>query len=86
MKEKKSQTQACQEGDFETRITRLQTIVQELENNEVSLTKAMSLFQEGMKLGRDCQKELEQARKQVSIFADGNWQKFVEDEENENGD
>ncbi len=85
MKEKKKR-EVSQDGDFETRLARLQNIVQELENNEVGLTKAMSLFQEGMKLGRDCQKQLEQAHKQVMIYADGNWQKFAENEEYENGD
>lgn len=85
MKEK-GKKEVSQYGNFEMRLARLQAIVQELENNEVGLTKAMSLFQEGMELGRDCQKQLEQVHKQVAIYADGNWQKFAEDEENENGD
>ncbi len=71
------------EKDFETQLALLQKIVRELESEDVPLEKSMRLFKQGMELGRDCQKRLEQARKEVAIYLDGSWQEF---EENEDGD
>ena len=45
-----------------------------LESTELSLDEAMKLFEEGVKLSRDCQKQLEEAEGRVEILlrkADG---------------
>ncbi len=68
------------EKDFESQLALLQKIVRELESEDIALEKSMRLFKQGMELGRDCQKRLEQARKEVAIYLDGNWQEFEEDE------
>ena len=44
--------------DFEKKLKRLEEIVASLENQEHPLEKTVSLFQEGMKLSRDCRKTL----------------------------
>jgi exodeoxyribonuclease VII small subunit len=53
---------------FEECLQRLEKIVQELEQGEVSLEKSLTLFEEGMQLSSDCRKELEEAEGKVEIL------------------
>lgn len=60
--------------DFERSLARLEQVVKKLESPELSLDDAMKLFEEGVKLSRDCQKQLEEAEARVEILlkkADG---------------
>ncbi len=60
--------------DFERSLARLEEVVRRLENANLSLDEAMKLFEEGVELSRDCQKQLEQAEGRVEILlkkADG---------------
>ena len=43
---------------FEENMTRLEEIVNSLENDDVELQKAMKLFEEGLNLVETCDKEL----------------------------
>lgn len=61
-------------GEFEKSLTRLEEVVKRLESTDLSLDEAMKLFEEGVKLSRDCQKQLEDAEGKVEILlkkADG---------------
>lgn len=61
-------------GDFEKSLVRLEEVVKKLESTELSLDEAMKLFEEGVKLSRECQKQLEEAEGRVEILlkkADG---------------
>ena len=61
-------------ADFERSLARLEEIVKRLENANLSLDDAMKLFEEGVDLTRDCQKQLEEAEGRVEILlkkADG---------------
>ena len=61
-------------GDFEKSLSRLEEVVKRLESVDLSLDDAMKLFEEGVKLSRDCQKQLEEAEGRVEILlkkADG---------------
>jgi len=53
---------------FEECLQRLEKIVQQLEQGEVSLEKSLTLFEEGMQLSSDCRKELEQAEGKVEML------------------
>jgi exodeoxyribonuclease VII small subunit len=53
---------------FEESLQRLETIVAELEKGDVSLDRALELFDEGMKLSGSCRKELEEAEGKVEIL------------------
>jgi len=53
---------------FEESLQRLETIVGELEKGDVSLERALELFDEGMKLSGSCRTELEQAEGKVEIL------------------
>jgi exodeoxyribonuclease VII small subunit len=66
--------EAPRKGEFEKSLTRLEEVVKRLEGVELSLDEAMKLFEEGVKLSRDCQKQLEEAEGRVEILlkkADG---------------
>lgn len=54
--------------DFERCLGRLEEIVKRLENANLSLDDAMKLFEEGVSLSRDCQKQLEEAEGRVEIL------------------
>jgi exodeoxyribonuclease VII small subunit len=61
-------------GDFEKSLARLEEVVKRLESADLSLDEAMRLFEEGVKLSRECQKQLEDAEGRVEILlkkADG---------------
>jgi exodeoxyribonuclease VII small subunit len=53
---------------FEESLQRLEKIVAELEKGDVSLDRALELFDEGMKLSGSCRKELEEAEGKVEIL------------------
>lgn len=61
-------------GDFERSLVRLEEVVKRLESTDLSLDEAMKLFEEGVKLSRECQRQLEEAEGRVEILlkkADG---------------
>jgi len=67
-------TEAPQKADFERSLARLEEVVRKLESADLSLDEAMKLFEEGVQLSRDCQKQLEEAEGRVEILlkkADG---------------
>ena len=53
---------------FEECLDRLEKIVGELEKGDVSLDRALELFDEGMKLSGSCRKELEEAEGKAEIL------------------
>ena len=54
--------------EFERSLARLEEIVRKLENTNLSLDEAMRMFEEGVALSRDCQKQLEQAEGRIEIL------------------
>ncbi len=50
---------------FEDALARLETIVRQLEREELSLEETLRLFREGMELYRYCNRSLEEARQTV---------------------
>ena len=65
--------------DFERSLARLEEVVRKLESPQLSLDEAMKLFEEGVALSRECQKQLEEAEGKVEILlkkADGKMEFF----------
>ena len=65
---------APKKPDFERSLARLEEVVRRLESPQLSLDDAMKLFEEGVALSRECQKQLEEAEGRVEILlkkADG---------------
>lgn len=63
-----------QKPDFERCLARLEEVVRKLESPQLSLDDAMKLFEEGVALSGECQKQLEEAEGKVEILlrkADG---------------
>ena len=58
-------------ASFEKQIKKLQTVVDQLEQRELSLEKGLELYKEGLSLSHQCRKKLEQARQEITIFKDG---------------
>jgi exodeoxyribonuclease VII small subunit len=53
---------------FEKNLERLDSIVQQLEDADLPLEKAIQLYEEGMKLSEVCQKQLDEAEGRVEIL------------------
>ena len=51
--------------DFEKKLSRLEEIVQKMEKGDSSLEDSLKLFEEGIKLSRECQSQLTKAEAQV---------------------
>lgn len=51
--------------DFEKKLNRLEEIVHKMEKGEMALDESLKLFEEGVKLSRECHGKLTQAEAQV---------------------
>lgn len=57
---------------FESALTRLEQITDELENGELSLEASLKKFDEGIKLADFCNTKLSEARTKVDILLEKN--------------
>jgi exodeoxyribonuclease VII small subunit len=53
---------------FEAGLQELETIVKEMETGELPLERAITLFEQGMRLSEACRKQLEEAETRVEIL------------------
>ncbi|MES2855117.1 MAG: exodeoxyribonuclease VII small subunit [Bdellovibrionota bacterium] len=62
--------------EFEKKLGRLEEIVEKMENGELTLEDSLKLFEEGVKLSRECNSQLSDAEQKVklllSVDAEGN--------------
>lgn len=56
------------ENTFESSMEELEKIVNELENEELTLDKAVEKFQKGIELSNYCNRLLEDAEKKITIL------------------
>ncbi len=71
---------------FEESMDELEKIVSELESGESSLDDSLKLFEQGMKLSKNCQGMLDRAAQKVTVLLEDSEgkpieEKFVENEE-----
>ena len=59
---------AKKEIEFEPALKKLETIVENLENGELSLEVALKQYEEGVKMADICSKRLNEAEKKVEIL------------------
>ena len=66
---------------FEKKLSRLEEIVKKMEDGELPLDQSLKLFEEGIKITRDCNKELEEAEQTVKklVGVDSQGQPVMED-------
>ena len=74
--------------DFESALKSLEDIVQQLEKGDLSLDRALELFEEGVKVSRFCHSKLDDAERKVETLlkaADGSLAEvpFADDDEKE---
>ena len=62
---------------FEAGLGRLEEIVSELEQGDLTLERALELFEEGMQLSTDCRRQLEEAENKIEILLKKNEGKVV---------
>lgn len=53
---------------FESSLEELERIVRDLEQGELPLEKSLELFEQGVKLSRECQERLNQAERRIEIL------------------
>lgn len=51
--------------DFEKKLSRLEEIVHKMEKGELALDESLKLFEEGVKISRDCHSQLTKAEAHV---------------------
>lgn len=63
------------EKTFETSLAELEQIVAKLEDGDLPLEESLSLFEQGIKLSRECRERLANAERRIEILmkdANGN--------------
>jgi exodeoxyribonuclease VII small subunit len=75
MRTKKAEAQA---QSFETSLAALEEIVRELERGDLPLEKSLALFEQGVRLSRECQERLQAAERRIEVLLrDGDGQPVV---------
>ncbi len=61
--------------DFENSLKQLETLVNKLEKGELSLEESLKLFEQGVKLTRECRQALQSAEQKIAVLSkeDGDW-------------
>ncbi|PCJ49583.1 MAG: exodeoxyribonuclease VII small subunit [Gammaproteobacteria bacterium] len=54
--------------NFEQQLAELESLVEQMENGDVSLEDSLASFEKGIKLARSCQKSLKDAELKVKIL------------------
>jgi exodeoxyribonuclease VII small subunit len=74
----------AKEKSFESSLKELEQIVEQLETGDLPLEHSLELFEQGVKLSRDCQKRLDEAERKVELLLkndDGAFSKIPLDED-----
>jgi exodeoxyribonuclease VII small subunit len=58
--------------DFEASLGRLEALVDQMEDGELSLEASLKAFEEGVKLTRECQQALQEAEQKVQVLLEQN--------------
>ena len=58
----------AQGKSFEASLSALEKIVRELERGDLPLEKSLELFEEGVRLSRECQERLNQAERRIEVL------------------
>ncbi len=60
------------ETNFEELMVKLEEITSKLEKETLSLDESVELFEEGMKISKECNSKLEDAEKRITILINQN--------------
>ncbi|NOX27635.1 MAG: exodeoxyribonuclease VII small subunit [Gammaproteobacteria bacterium] len=65
--------------DFEHSLNELETLVEQMEQGDISLEQSLELFERGIKLTRSCQESLKKAELRVQQLVEKNGDNQLED-------
>jgi exodeoxyribonuclease VII small subunit len=68
---KREQVKAAAPSSFESQLATLERIVRELENGDLPLEQSLDLFEQGVKLSRECQERLNEAERRIEVLLRG---------------
>ena len=68
MQENKMQNGPEKGRTFEASLEALEQIVRQLEDGDLPLDKSLELFEQGIRLSRECQERLSQAERRIEIL------------------
>ena len=70
---KREQTKSAspQAPNFEAQLASLERIVRELERGDLPLEQSLELFEQGVKLSRECQERLNEAERRIEVLLRG---------------
>jgi exodeoxyribonuclease VII small subunit len=57
-----------QDKTFEASLEALEQIVHQLESGDLPLEKSLELFEQGIRLSRECQERLSQAERRIEVL------------------
>ena len=69
-------TEEKKEVAFESALKKLESIVESLENGEISLEEALKAYEEGVKMADICSKRLTEAERRVEVLMKTSGGKF----------
>ena len=65
------------EKSFESSLEELEQIVQQLEGGDLPLERSLELFEQGVRLSRECQKRLDEAERKIEILLKGSGGAYI---------
>jgi len=68
---KREQVKSAAPSGFEAQLATLERIVKELENGDLPLEQSLDLFEQGVKLSRECQERLNEAERRIEVLLRG---------------
>ena len=65
-------------ADFETALAELETLVEKMEQGDLTLDESLKQFERGVQLTRSCQQALQEAEQKVQILLEKGGQQTLE--------
>jgi exodeoxyribonuclease VII small subunit len=68
---KREQVKSAAPASFEAQLATLERIVRELERGDLPLEQSLDLFEQGVRLSRECQERLNEAERRIEVLLRG---------------
>ena len=70
-KREQTKSASAEAPNFEAQLASLERIVRELERGDLPLEQSLELFEQGVKLSRECQERLNEAERRIEVLLRG---------------
>jgi exodeoxyribonuclease VII small subunit len=68
MPKREQTTKGGEAQSFESQLASLERIVRELERGDLPLERSLELFEQGVRLSRECQERLNEAERRIEVL------------------